>query len=66
MNKRTFKELRKIILKVLNIPKSTRQISREINAEWRTTKKQLMWLKAEDKVEIASKSDKEIIWKRKD
>jgi hypothetical protein len=28
-------------------------------------KKQLMWLKAEEKVEIIKKSKKEIIWKRK-
>lgn len=64
MRKRTFKQIREKILKILDKPKSTRQIAKDISAEWRTAKKQLMWLKAEENVVIYKKTDKEIIWKK--
>lgn len=67
MKKRTFEQLRNHILESLKGgPKNISQIAKEINADWRTVRRQLIWLeKVEEKVKEIKKNQRARMFKIK-
>ena len=63
--KRNFKEIRNKILKTLNKSKMTRmEIARNIDADYRTVERHIIWLIGIDKIKKVEK-DKRIYYKLK-
>jgi len=64
MSKRSFEEIRSLILKNLKEPLSIAQIAKKVNCDLRTAKRQLTWLLGEEKIEKFEKN-KRIFYTKK-